>query len=106
MPKTSSQVLFLTCQLDLKKNYFKILIEQDKFQLLLDWNKDSAEKGLWADGTDDNEEDWDVAVDTGDENNGGGNDDVCWRVILAIVDVVILLLLKTKYWLHYFIAYI
>lgn len=67
---------------------------------LLDWNKDSAEKGLWAGGADGNEEDWDVAVATGDENNGGGYDDGCCRVILAIVDVGILLFLKVKVLLY------
>lgn len=62
---------------------------------LLDWNKDSAEKGLWAGGAGGNEEDWDVEVATGDENNGGGYDGCC-RVIFATVDVGILLLLKKK----------
>jgi len=61
---------------------------------LLDWNKDSAEKGLWAGGAEGNEEDWDVAVTTGVENNGGGYVDGCCLVILAIVDVVILLFLR------------
>lgn len=61
---------------------------------LLDWNRDSAENGLWAGCTDGNDDDWDVAVATGEENKGGGYDDGCCLVIFATVDVAILLFLK------------
>lgn len=60
---------------------------------LLDWNNDSAEKGLWAGGAEGNDEDWDVTVATGDENSGGAYDECC-RVMFAIVDVVTLLFLR------------